>query len=116
MLYATITSMYYVYTCRFRLPSRSGMGPKLKRKLKHRGVHLLFGVVGKRAGSQPRFIEKFTSRLEINGKGWFSASHVEQETSPFDQCIFAFARTMHSRLLDLLFISSVLSQQLAKSV
>jgi hypothetical protein len=74
------------------------MGPKLKQMLKHQGVHLLFGVVEKRAGSQPRFVEKFTSRLEINGKGWFSASHVEQETSPFDKCIFAFKRTMHSRL------------------
>jgi hypothetical protein len=92
------------------------MGPKLKRKLKRQGVHLLFGVVKKRAGSQPRFVEKFTSRLEINGKGWFSASHVEQETSPFDQCIFAFERTMHSRLFYLLIFSSVLSQQLAKSV
>jgi len=92
------------------------MGPKLKRKLKRQGVYLLLGVVKKRAGSQPRFIEKFTSRLEINGKGWFSASHDEQETSPFDQCDFAFARTMHSRFLNLLIFSSVLSQQLAKSV
>jgi hypothetical protein len=92
------------------------MEPKLKRKLKRQGVHLLFGVVKKRAGSQPRFVEKFTSRLEINGKGWFSASYDEQETSPFDQCVFAFERTMQSRLLNLLFISSVLSQQLAKSV
>jgi hypothetical protein len=75
-----------------------GMGPKLKRKLKRHGVHLLFGVVKKRAGSQPRFVEKFTSRLVINGKGWFSASHAEQETGPFDKCIFAFERTMHSRL------------------
>ena len=93
-----------------------GMGPKLKPKLKRQGVYLPFGVVKKGAGSQPRFVEKFTSRLEINGKGWFSASHVEQETSPFDQCIFAFERTMHSRLFYLLIISSVLSQQLAKSV
>jgi hypothetical protein len=93
-----------------------GMGPKLKRKLKRQGVHLLVGVVKKGAGSQPRFVEKFTSRLEINGKGWFSASHAEQETSPFDQCIFAFERTMHSRLFYLLIFSSVLSQQLAKSV
>jgi len=92
------------------------MGPKLKRKLKRQGVHLLLGVVKKGAGSQPRFIEKFTSRLEINGKGWFSASHDEQETSPFDQCVFAFERTMHSRLLNLLIFSSILSQQLAKSV
>ena len=92
------------------------MGPKLKRKLKHRGVYLLFGVVKKRAGSQPRCIEKFTSRLVINGKGWFSASHDEQETSPFDKCIFVFARAMHSRLFKLLIFSSVLSQQLAKSV
>jgi hypothetical protein len=74
------------------------MGPKLKRKIKRRGVWLLFGIVKERAGYQPRFVEKFTSRLEINGKGWFSASHVEQETSPFDKCIFAFKRTMHSRL------------------
>jgi hypothetical protein len=74
------------------------MGPKLKRKIDHKEVHLLFAVVKIRAGSQPRFVEKFTSRLEINGKGWFSASHVEQETSPFDQRIFAFERTMHSRL------------------
>jgi hypothetical protein len=73
------------------------MGPKLKRRLKHQGVHLLFGVVKKGAGSQPRFVEKFTSRKEINGKGWFSASHVEKETSPFDKCIFAFKGTMHSR-------------------
>jgi hypothetical protein len=92
------------------------MGPKLKRKLKRQGIYLLFGVVKKRAGSQPRFVEKFTSRLEINGKGWFSASYVEQETSPFDQCVFAFERTMHSRLLNLLIFSSILSQQLAKSV
>jgi hypothetical protein len=92
------------------------MGPKLKRKLKRQGVHLLIGVVKKRAGSQPRFVEKFTSRLVINGKGWFSASHDEQETGPFDQCIFAFKRTMYSRLLNLPIISSVLSQQLAKSV
>jgi hypothetical protein len=92
------------------------MGPKLKRKLKRQGVHLPFGVVKKRAGPQARFIEKFTSRLEINGKGWFSASHVEQETSPSDQCVFAFERAMHSRLFNLLIFSSVLSQQLAKSV
>ena len=92
------------------------MGPKLKRSLKHQGGHLLLGVVKKGAGSQPRFVEKFTSRLEINGKGWFSASNVEQETSPFDQCVFAFERTMHSRLFYLLIFSSVLSQQLAKSV
>jgi len=91
------------------------MGPKLKQKKRQEG-HLLCGVVKKRAGSQPRFVEKFTSRLEINGKGWFSASLVEQETSPFDQCIFAFERTMHSRLFYLLIFSSVLSQQLAKSV
>jgi hypothetical protein len=90
------------------------MGPKLKRKLKRQEVHLPLGVVKKRAGSQSRFIEKFTSRLEINGKGWFSASHVEQETGPFDQCVFAFVRTMHSRLFNLLIFSSVLSQQLAK--
>src|SRR5258708_3154437 len=83
-----------------------GMGPKLKRKLKRQGDHLLVGVVKKRAGSQPRFVEKFTSRLEINGKGWFSASHAEQETSPFDQCIFAFERTMHSRLFYLLIFST----------
>jgi len=92
------------------------MGPKLKRKLKRQGVHLLVGVVKKRAGSQPRFVEKFTSRLEINGKGWFSASNVEKETSPFDQSIFAFERTMHSRHFYLRIFSSVLSQQLAKSV
>jgi hypothetical protein len=84
--------------------------------LKHLGVHLPLGVVEKRAGSQPRFIEKFTSRLEINGKGWFSDSHAEQETSPFDQCIFAFARTMHNRHFNLFIFSSVLSQQLAKYV
>ena len=93
-----------------------GMGPKLKRKLKRQGVHLLVGVVKKRAGSQPRFVEKFTSRLEINGKGWFSASNVEKETSPFVQSIFAFERTMHSRHFYLRIFSSVLSQQLAKSV
>jgi hypothetical protein len=92
------------------------MGPKLKRILKRQEVHLPFGVVEKRAGSQPRFVEKFTSRLEINGKGWFSASHVEQGTSPFDQCIFAFVRTMHRRLFKLFIFSSVLSQQLAISV
>ncbi len=92
------------------------MGPELKRKIKRQGVRLLFGIVKERAGYQPRFVEKFTSRLEINGKGWFSASNVEQETSPFDQCVFAFKRTMHSRLFYLLIFSSVLSQQLAKSV
>ena len=74
------------------------MGPKLRQMLKQQGVHLLCCVVKKRAGSQPRFVEKFTSRLEINGKGWFSASHVEQKTSPFDKCVFAFKRTMHRRL------------------
>jgi hypothetical protein len=94
----------------------SEMGPKLKRKIKRLGVRLLFGVVKKGAGSQPRFVEKFTSRLEINGKGWFSASNVEQETSPFDQSIFVFERTIHSRLFYLLIFSSVFSQQLAKSV
>jgi len=92
------------------------MGPKLKQKLKRQEVYLPLGVVKKRAGSQSRFVEKFTSRMEINGKGWFSASHVEKGTSPFDQCIFAFVRTMHRRLFNLLFFSSVLSQQLAKSV
>jgi len=92
------------------------MGPKLKRKIKRQGVRLLVGVLKKRAGSQPRVVEKFTSRLEINGKGWFSASNVEQETSPFDQSIFAFERTMHSRHFYLRIFSSVLSQQLAKSV
>jgi hypothetical protein len=92
------------------------MRPKLKRKIKRQGVRLLFGIVKKRAGSQPRVVEKLTSRLEINGKGWFSASNVEQETSPFDQSIFAFERTMHCRHFYLLIFSSVLSQQLAKSV
>jgi hypothetical protein len=92
------------------------MRPKLKRKIKRQEVHLFVGVVKKRAGSQPRVVEKFTSRLEINGKGWFSASNVEQETSPFDQCVFAFERTIHSRLFYLLIFSSVLPQQLAKSV
>jgi hypothetical protein len=102
VLYATITSTFYVYTCEFRLPSRLRNGTEIETK--------------KGAGSQPRFVEKFTSRLEINGKGWFSASHVEQETGPFDQCVFAFERTMHSRLFYLLIFSSILSQQLAKSV
>jgi hypothetical protein len=73
------------------------MGPKLKRKMKRQGVLLLFGVEKERAGSLPRFVEKFTSRLEINGKGWFSPSFVGQETSPFLQSIFAFARTAHRR-------------------
>jgi hypothetical protein len=73
------------------------MGPKLKRKMKRQGVLLLFGVEKERAGSLPRFVEKFTSRLKINGKGWFSASFVGQETSPFNQGNFAFARTVHRR-------------------
>jgi hypothetical protein len=92
------------------------MGPKLKRKLKRQEACLPFGVIKNRAGSQSRLVEKFTSRLDINGKGWFSASHVEKGTSPFDQCIFAFVRTMHRRLFKLLIYSSVLSQQLALSV
>jgi hypothetical protein len=92
------------------------MGPKLKRTIKRQGVHLRFGVVKERAGSQPRLIEKFTSRLKLNGKGWISASLVEQETSPFNQSIFAFERTMHCRHFYLLIFSSMLSQQLAKPV
>jgi hypothetical protein len=73
------------------------MGPKLKRKIIHRGVRIPFGVEKERAGSSPRFFEKFTSRLKINGKGWFSTSFVEQETSPFNQSIFTFARTVQRR-------------------
>ena len=37
---------------------------ELKRKSIHQGVHLSFGVDKERAGSLPRFVEKFTSRLE----------------------------------------------------
>src|SRR6516164_722209 len=85
VLYATFTSTFMLVGFVSRLHQE--MGPKLKRKLIHAGVCLPFGVEKGRAGSLPRFSEMYTSRLKINGKGWFSTSFVEQETSPFNQSI-----------------------------
>lgn len=59
------------------------MGPKLKLKIRSQGVHLRLGKKKERAGTLPRVVEKFTSRLECQEKGWYSTSFVELETSPF---------------------------------
>ena len=84
------------------------MGPKLKRQ----GVRLPFRVEKERAGFQPRFVEKFTSRLKLNGKGWFSTSYVEQETSPLKSKHLRVRENRTSLYLSI--FSSALSQQLAK--
>jgi len=73
------------------------MGPKLKQNNENQGVLLLLGCEEVRAGTLPRFVEQFTSRLKFQGKGWFSTSFVEQETSPLNQSIYVLVGTAHHR-------------------
>jgi hypothetical protein len=116
VLYATITSIVFAYACRFRLPSRMKNGTELKLKIVSQGVRLRSGIDKERAASLPRFVEKSTSRLELTGKGWFSTSFGEQETSPFQSKHLRVRENRASSLVYLSNFSSALPQQLAISV
>jgi hypothetical protein len=92
------------------------MGPKLKHKIENQGVLLLLGLEEERAGTLPRFVGQFTSRLKFKGKGWFFTSFVEQETSPFKSTYLRVSGNCASSLLYLPNFSSASFQQLAKLV